>query len=60
MAAAWHWGSSGTNPGGGSYALTARWLIVENVALSVQTLPIPSAADRAYLARLAAALQASR
>jgi hypothetical protein len=30
MPAAWHRGSSGTSIGRGSYALTARWLVVEN------------------------------
>lgn len=59
MPAAWHWSSNGTSEGGKSYSLTARWLVIENVALSVETLAVPSPADGAYLQRLADALQAS-
>ena len=57
LPAAWHWATSGTDAAGRSYSLTARWLVVGNAALSVFTLPTPSAADRAYLDQLATALQ---
>lgn len=59
MPAAWHWDTSGTDVAGRSYSLTARWLVVENVAFSVVTLPTPSAADRAHLDKLTTALGAS-
>jgi hypothetical protein len=49
--------------GGGpgySYSLVYRWLVVDNVALSVEMLPDASAADRAWLGSLEAALEARR
>jgi hypothetical protein len=49
----------GSEPGS-SYSLVYRWLVVDNVALSVVMLPDASAADRAWLASLQAALEAHR
>ena len=54
-----HWQGSGGSAGGGSYSLKARWLVVQNVALSVFTLPVLSSADTGYLNQLQAALFAA-
>jgi hypothetical protein len=52
-------GTAGSGPGY-SYSLVYRWLVVDNVALSVEMLPDASAADRAWLGNLEAALKARR
>jgi hypothetical protein len=49
----------GSGPGY-SFVVVYHWLVVDNVAFSVATLPEPSAADRAWLASLEAALRARR
>jgi hypothetical protein len=54
---AYRMGTGGSGPGS-SYSLVYRWLVVDNVALSVITLPDASAAERAWLASLQAALEA--
>jgi hypothetical protein len=41
-----------------AWSFVNRWLVVDNVAVLVSTLPSPSAADRALLARLADELRA--
>jgi|GEM_PF-2841119 hypothetical protein len=51
--------TGGSEPGS-SYSLVYRWLVVDNVALSVEMLPDASAADRAWLGSLEAALKARR
>lgn len=51
-------GQGWSGPGEGGSWYDERWLVVENVAVSILTLPTPSTADRALLARLADALQA--
>jgi hypothetical protein len=55
-----HWRTNGTDAGGQSFSLVVRWLVVENVALSVFTQPTLSAGDRAYLDKLEVLLDASR
>jgi hypothetical protein len=56
---AYRMGTAGSGPGY-SYSLVYRWLVVDNVALSVKMLPDASAADRAWLGNLEAALEARR
>jgi hypothetical protein len=46
---------SGTAEGGAAYAVTGRWLVVENVAFLVHTSDVRQAADQAFLERLVAA-----
>lgn len=60
--AAFHWGTSVMNAQGKvTYSTTARWLLVDNVALSVVlSSATPTAADRAYMQTLVDALQAAR
>jgi hypothetical protein len=48
--------TSGEAEGGYTFAVAARWLVVQNVALSVFTSETMSSADRAFLDRLVAAL----
>ena len=59
LASAYRMAAGGSGPGY-SCSLVYRWLVVDNVALSVKTLPEASAADRAWLASLEAALEARR
>jgi hypothetical protein len=56
---AWKGTSSGSGPGY-SYTVEERWLVVDNVAFSVNTASPPTAADQAWMARLEAALKATR
>jgi hypothetical protein len=49
-------GQGWSGPGGSAW-YDERWLVVENVAVSVLTLPTPSTADRALIARLVDALE---
>ncbi len=57
LPSAYRLGESGSGPDY-SFSVADRWLVVDNVAFSVLTLPEPSAADRAWLASLEAALKA--
>jgi hypothetical protein len=52
-------GLSGSGPGY-SYDVDDRWLVVDNAAFSVLTLPHPPDTDQAWLASLVAALEATR
>ena len=54
---AWHWSTNGRDGSGRTFSIAGRWLVVDNVAISVATLPTPSAADRVYIDRLVAALR---
>lgn len=58
LPSAYRLGESGSGPYY-SFSVADRWLVVDNVAFSVLTLPEPSAADRAWLASLEAALRAT-
>jgi len=56
-------GGPGRPPGSGpgySYDVDDRWLVVDNAAFSVLTLPHPPDTDQAWLASLVAALEATR
>ena len=55
---AWRGSQSGSGPDY-SYSIQQRWLIVDNVAFSVRTASPPTAGDKAWLARLEAALRAT-
>ena len=58
LQSAWRGTESGSGP---TYSFTVeqRWLLVDNVAFSVHTASPPSAADRAWLVSLEAALRAT-
>ncbi len=59
LQSAWRGTESGSGP---TYSFTVeqRWLVVDNVAFSVHTDSPPTAADRAWLVGLEAALRATR
>jgi hypothetical protein len=59
LPAAYRLFEGGSGPGY-SFAVDDRWLVVDNVAFSVEVMPVPSAADKAWLASLVAALEARR
>lgn len=56
---AWRDDESGSGPGY-SFSIEHRWLVVGNVVFSVRTASPPTAADAAWLARIEAALEATR
>jgi hypothetical protein len=59
LQSAWKGTRSGSGPGY-AYTVDNRWLVVANVAFSVNTASPPTAADQAWLAGLEAALEATR
>jgi hypothetical protein len=59
LQSAWKSTGSGSGPGY-SFTVDNRWLVVDNVAFSVNTASPPTATDEAWLADLEAALRATR
>lgn len=59
LQSAWKGTESGSGP---TYSFTVenRWLVIDNVAFSVHTASPPTAADRAWLASIEAALRVTR